>query len=297
MNPEAKIKKETVRSDVINVLLTLCAAVIGAVGMHVFVYPLAMAPTGVDGIATMLQYVTDINAGYFSLILNIPLICVAWFILKKRYVLFTLLFTVTNSILLVVLREVNFYQLDAGNEVLVSIICAGVLMGLRTGMMLRLRASTGGVDVVAAILQKKWPHLKIETIIGMLCNVITLFSYFVYRSLLAVVLTLILNFIFEYVVNGILKGNRNAVEVKIITDHPDEIVAEILRSFKHGGYSLEGKGLFSGQEKTVVASVINVRQIPELLKMCKKYPGSFVYYSSVEGVQGNFRWRRDDEVK
>ncbi len=280
-----------------NILISIAAAVLGALGMHVFVYPLNLAPMGVDGIATMLQYVTGMNAGYFSIIINIPLLIVAWFVLKKSYVLYTLLFTLVNSGLLVVLREIDFYQFSVENEALIGIICAGVILALRTGIMLRIGASTGGVDIIAAMFQKQKPYLKIESIISILCNIITVASYFVYRSVLSVILAFIMNFIFEYIVNRILRGNRQAVEVKIITTDPDDIIAEIVKDFKHGGYTVEGKGVFSGQEKTVIASVINIRQIPDLMKMCRKYPDSFVYYSSVDGVQGNFRWHRHDEVK
>ncbi len=294
---ERNIKKGNKLAIFKNILFTLAAATIGAFGMHMFVYPLNLAPMGVDGIATMLQYVTDINAGYFSVVINIPLLAIAWFVLKKSYVLYTLLFTLVNSGLLVLLREVNFYQMSIENEALIGIICSGVFLGIRTGIMLRLGASSGGIDIVAAMFQKKLPHIKIENIISIICNIITVISYFIYRSLLSVILAIILNFVFEYIVNRILRGNRQAVEVKIITDSPDEIVEKIVTGFKHGGYIIEGKGIFSGKEKTVISSVINTRQIPDLIKMCKQHPDSFVYYSSVDGVQGNFRWHRNDEAK
>ncbi len=289
--------KETILTHVKQVILTLFAAVIGSVGMHVFVYPADFAPMGVDGIATMLQKVTGINAGYFSVMINLPLLIVAWFVLKKSYVIYTLLLTFVSSGLLILLREIEFYQFSMENELLIAVICGGILIGARTGIMLAIRASSGGIDIIAAMCQKKLPHVKIESIIGLICNIITILSYFVYRNFLCIILSIILNFVFEAVVDHILRGNRKAVEIKIITDEPDAIVTEIIQNFKHGGYTIEGKGIFSGVEKTIISSVINTRQIPDFMRLCRQHPGSFAYHAEVDGVNGNFRWYRDDEVK
>ena len=67
--------------------VVLVDSALSALGFHVFVYPAKFAPGGVDGVATMLQEVTDINAGWYTLILNLPLLIAAYFVLKKRYVL------------------------------------------------------------------------------------------------------------------------------------------------------------------------------------------------------------------
>ena len=71
-NNKIKISKEAV-----NVLITVIASALSAFGLHIFVYPASFAPAGVDGIATMLQKATTWNAGYFSLMINIPLLIVA----------------------------------------------------------------------------------------------------------------------------------------------------------------------------------------------------------------------------
>ena len=71
-----------------NLVLIFFAALISSLGMHVFVYPASFAPSGVDGIATLLQKLTDINAGIFNFAINLPLLVAAWFILKKRYVIY-----------------------------------------------------------------------------------------------------------------------------------------------------------------------------------------------------------------
>ena len=88
------------KKEIITLLITLLSAALSAFGLYVFVYPASFAPSGIDGIATMLQEKTSISAGLYSLIINIPLLIAAWFVLKKRYVIYTVIFTIVSSVLL-----------------------------------------------------------------------------------------------------------------------------------------------------------------------------------------------------
>ncbi len=74
---------KNIKKEGLSVLLTLVAAALSAFGLHIFVYPARFAPAGIDGVATMLQEITSLNAGYFSLMINIPLLIIAYFFLKK----------------------------------------------------------------------------------------------------------------------------------------------------------------------------------------------------------------------
>ena len=79
-----KVNKQAILLEVKNVAIIVVFSIIVALGLHIFVYNADFAPSGVDGIATILQYVTNINAGYFTFLINLPLLIIAWFILKKR---------------------------------------------------------------------------------------------------------------------------------------------------------------------------------------------------------------------
>ena len=80
--------------------LTVLTALVVALGMHVLVYPSNFAPAGVDGVATMLQELTGVNAGILGFAINLPLLITALLVLKKRYVLYTLLYTAAHSFFL-----------------------------------------------------------------------------------------------------------------------------------------------------------------------------------------------------
>ena len=288
------MNKKMVLKEAINVLLTIVGAALSAFGLHIFVYPAGFAPLGIDGIATMLQEMTNFNAGYYSLMFNIPLLVIAWFIIKKRFVIYTLLFTILSSVMLVVLEAVSFYEFHGTGELIIPAIFSGVILGVRTGLMLKIGASAGGIDIIAAMIQKKRPYLNIERTITLICYVITFLSYFVYHNVTSILLSVVQMFIFDKFAGGMLKDSRNAIEVKIVTKEPEAIRNEIIYKLKHSATIVNSRGMYSDDESTMIISVINIRQIPEFIDIIKNHPDTFAYYGELMGVKGNFRWKKDD---
>jgi uncharacterized membrane-anchored protein YitT (DUF2179 family) len=103
--------------------------------------------------------------------------------------------------------------------------------------------------------------------------------------------------IFNLAMNSVLKTTRNAVEVRIITSDPEQFREDIIFNLKHGATVMDCKGMFTGEDKSMIVTIININQMDELIKLSRKYPNSFVYFSEVNGVWGNFRWRKHDAVK
>lgn len=288
--------KSNIKKEVVNVLLTVVASVVSAFGLHVFVFGNSFAPSGIDGIATMLQEITKINAGIFTFVLNLPLLIAAWFILKRNYVIYTILFTVLASLWVYILGEMHFYQYVVETDKVIVAIFSGLLLGARTGIMLRIGASSGGIDIIACIVQNKF-NRDVEKVISFVCYIIIGISYFVYRDLTCILLSVVQMFVFEKTVAFILKDTRNAVKFEIITKEPEKLKEEIIYELKHGATIVQSKGMFTDEQSTIVVTIVNTRQVPEFLQILKKYPDTFVYYTDVTGVNGNFRWRNDEKAK
>lgn len=285
------------QKELLNILLTFLAALLSSFTLHVFVYKNGFAPSGVDGIATMIQEITTINAGIVGLVINIPLLIIAWRYLNKKYVIYTLIFTFLSSAFILLLEYINFPQYEAMYEKVVAAVFSGLLLGIRTGIMIRLGFSTGGIDIVAAIFQKKRSYINIERIISIICYVIIIVSYFVYRNLGAILLSIIQMYVFERGVSLLLSDHRDAVAFNIITKEPEKIKEDIIFNLKHGATVVESKGLFTDTDSYMIVSIVNKRQIPEFISIIKKHKNTFMYYNDISGVHGNFRWKKDDIVK
>lgn len=286
--------------EIKNAVLIVLASLISAVGLWAFVTPGQYAPSGVDGIAAMLQELTKgvfggaLRAGYFSTLLNIPLLIIAWFVLKKRYVIYTIAYMVLVSAFTALLSALScpIYPVQNPTDRLLAAIVGGIAQGL-TGIMLRVGGSAGGVDVIACMIQKKKQSENVERIIAVLSYIIAGFSFFVWRGdFNAVLLSFIAIFACEKTTTAVLKDSRNAVKFEIIVDKAQagEIKDMIVYEMKRSATVLEAKGVFLGEDKEVILCLVHYRQFPDFLAKVSKYPYLFLSYSEVMGIRGNFDW-------
>ena len=289
--------KNNALRTVIDFILIIAAATLSAIALYTFVNPANFAPSGVDGIAMMVQKLTNINMGYVSLAINIPLLVIAWFFISKKYVIYTTVYTVMSSVAMIVMEKINMYEYITENHVWIAVFASGIMLGVRTAIMIRIGGSTGGVDIIACIVQKKKPYMNIETLISIFCYITIGASFFVYGNIESIIMSVIQMLIFNLAMNSVLKTTRNAVEVRIITSNPDQFKDDILINLKHGATIMDCKGMFTGDEKSMIVTLINIHQMDDLIKLSRKYPDSFVYFSDVNGVWGNFRWNKSDAVK
>ena len=281
----------------VDIFFIIVASFMSAIALYTFVNPANFAPSGVDGISMMVQKLSGINMGYISLAINIPLLIVAWFIISKKYVLYTSIYSLTSSIAMIVMEKINMYEYITENHVWIAVFASGILMGARTAIMIRIGGSTGGVDIIACVVQKKKPYMNIETLISIFCYVTIGVSFFVYGNIESIIMSVVQTLIFNLAMNSVLKPTRSAVEVRIITNDAEKFKEDILTNLKHGATVIDCHGMFTGEQKAMIVTIINIHQMDELIKLSRKYDSSFVYFSDVSGVWGNFRWNKSDAVK
>lgn len=293
-------KKKWQRELLLALSVVACAAVV-ALGLHVFVYRADFAPSGIDGIATMLQYASEefwgyrINAGIFTFLLNAPLLVAAWFVLRRRYVLYTILYILAISLFLLLLDGIDFYQYDCftegtTNSPLIAAIFGGCVQGI-TGYMLRIGSSTGGVDIIGSLINRALPHRDLERIIALVSYAVVAVSFFVYGNLNAVCLSVISIFACERVTALFLRPMRGALRFEIVTtkETAPRVCDFVLRELGHGATILSAEGAYAGEDREVIVCLLNHRQLPALLNFAKTIPELFLSYGEALGVFGSFR--------
>ncbi len=297
------MNKQKIKRELWDVAVVLVAAVISSLYLHICVVPADFAPSGSEGLSTILYEITDVNLGWFKLLLNTPLLVLAWIFLKKRYVFYVMLFVFLDSIGVIVWEKVGFYTFiptgltdaEAIGYRLMSSVCSGVLLGVVIGMLLKRGYSSGGVDIIAGLFHKWQPHWNVERLISICSYIIVGLSYFVYKDLTSILLSIIQIFVGEWTIAGILRKERYAIEVKVITKHPDQIRDEILYKYEHSATILKATGMYSGDDYFMVVSVMNSRDIAGFISGMKKYPDTFVYFSDGVRVQGEFHFNNEQK--
>ncbi len=297
------VRFEKIKKESFHILLTIIAAAISVTALHTFVVPSKFSPSGIDGLCTILYEVTGLNMGWFKILINIPLLILAYVFLKRKYVLYVIFFTLLDSLGVVLLEKINFYiyipQGIGDSELigyrLLAALISGLMLGLCVGIMLKLGYSSGGVDIIACLLHKWKPHFNVERIISICAYSIVALSFFVYKDLTSIFLSAVQIFVSECIVSTLLRRERYAIEVKIVTKNPKQIRNDILYTHKHSATIVKSNGMYSGDDNYIIFSVMSVKEIPKLMDILKKYPETFVYFSDGVRVQGDFHFK-DEEI-
>ncbi len=291
------MKREGLKTLRAATLIVLSALLVGA-GLHVFVYPADFAPAGVDGLATILQYLSGkhlgykINAGIFTLLLNFPLLLAAGLILRRRYVLYTLLYTVALSLFLVLYDAVGLYRYEGasvGVGPLIAAVFGGACQGL-TGIPLRLGGSSGGVDIIGGLLAARAPHKNVERLIAYVSYAVVALSFFVWGDLGAVCLSVISVFVCERVTGAILRPVRGGLRFEIVAPpaSAERIAAFIKGRLLRGATVLPAVGAYSGEEKRMIVCLVARRDLAELFSFLREEKDAFLSYSEIDGILGSF---------
>lgn len=131
-------------------LMLIGAAALG-IGFNLFIIPHQIISGGMSGVAMLIGYVTHWNIGWLYLGLNVPLFIWGWVILGRRFVVLSIISVVATS-LAMLLIPVHLFNQDP----LMASVFGGVLVGLGTGMSLRFNGSTGGFDIIASIVLRRY---------------------------------------------------------------------------------------------------------------------------------------------
>ncbi|MBQ1734951.1 MAG: YitT family protein [Lachnospiraceae bacterium] len=286
-------RKPNYRSAWIFPILGLIAAITYAL----LVFPNSFAPAGVGGISTMLQEVLDFDAGILNLIINLPILIAAWFLVDREFVIKSFLFTASFSAFLMVFRNIDpmilqkyQYHSDNGNSVILAPIAAAVIIGAAYGITLRFHGCTGGTDVLSFIIRRYRPEFNVTWISFVLNAAIAIVSFFVYDfQFEPVICCIIYCFVCSAVGNSVVKGAQSALKFEIVTEEPEKLAADLMQHLKHGVTVISAEGAYTGQKKSLIICIINKHQIADIQRIIQQYPGSFTYITNVSETIGNFR--------
>ena len=175
-------------------------------------------------------------------------------------------------------------------EIVFACIATGVISGFGFSMMLKRFGASGGTYAISALIKKVKPEKNIAYLSFMLDASVVAIAFFVYGMKITPVICTLLNlFIANVVVDKVLSGVKNGYKFEIVTNTPEELAAELIEKLKHGVTEIRVQGMYTHQEKYMIVCVIRKKQIGEMMKIIKNYPGTFASFSKVNEVFGRFK--------
>lgn len=248
---------------VLDGLFFVAGALIDAVAVNVFTAPNHIAPGGITGIGTMLNYLFQTPIGMVNMIINIPIII--WAIVEIGYKLVAksiaaiIVFSVAIDTLALVLPAYD------GNPFLAAIF-GGVLEGIGLALVFMRGSTTGGTDMIARLLGKHFRHLSMGKLMLAVDLVIIAASALVYQKLESALYAIIAIFVSTRIIDTILYGtdSGNGKLYFIISKKSDEIRRRILEDIDRGVTIIPIQGGYSGQEGEMLLCAVRRYEVAKI---------------------------------
>ena len=275
---------------VITFFAVLCSSLLQTFVIESFVHSAGLLSGGFTGVAILIDRAASLYGGSIStslalVALNLPVAVLCYRSISPRFTLFSLLQVGMTSLFL------KYFSLPPiFDDILLSAVFGGFLMGISIVLALKGNASTGGTDFIAAFVHKRRPEYSMMRVIFVMNTVVAIMSYFVYDfNIEPVALCIIYSFITTHISDNILKGGQRALKVEMITAHPREITDQVIRELRHSATIIRAEGGYSHTEKTMLICVINKHQITRFTQIISAYPDTFACVSEVNETLGNFK--------
>ncbi len=226
-----------------------------AVSIRMFTAPNHIAPGGISGISTMINYLSGWPIGMLALLLNIPLFVWAVLEIGYRMVLKTIVATVISSAAIDLLGlVVRPYQ---GNPMLAAIF-GGCIEGIGLSLIFLRGATTGGTDLVARLLGRRVRFASMGKLMLAVDCVIVIASGFVYRSIESALYAMIAIFVSTKLIDSVLYGTDvgTGKVLFIISEQSEQIAKQILGSMDRGVTFLSSRGAYTGREGRVLLCAV-----------------------------------------
>ena len=249
----------------VNLLFWIAGSVIFAIALNTFAAPNQIAPGGVSGIATLLNYKLGFPIGIAMIAINVPLFLLSWKFFGIKFVIKTGIVLVIMSVAVDIIPPIFTYQSDK----LLSALFAGFLMGFGLSLIFLRNATSGGTDIAAKLLQIKFPHLPIGRFMLIVDIFVVIASVFVYGNIESGLYATIVIFISSAFIDRMLYGMGSAKTLLIITDFPDEICAEISDKLNRGATVIPSHGAYTGDEKSIVLCAASKSETAKMNKLIK----------------------------
>ena len=169
---------------------------------------------------------------------------------------------------------------------LVGEICLSFWLAVLPALVFLGRGTTGGTDMMAALLQRKLRHYSIAQIMQFIDGAIVLVGMYVFgvqKALYAIIAV----YLVTKVSDSLIEGLKFSKQAYIITSKPDEISKEIMDKLDRGVTGVHGKGMYSGQDKLLLYCVVGRKEIVALKELVDHIdPAAFVIVSDVREVHG-----------
>lgn len=289
--------KYTAKTILVDLLVAIVAGVIVGTAYFFFQNSNGFAPGGVGGLATITHYLLSDKISWSILMVafNLPIFVLVTAMIDRKLGGMLILYMCVQSFIPQLYELLGFKAYSLANNaadfnIVFACVATGVISGFGFSLMLRRFGASGGTYGISALLKKARPEMNIAYVSFIMDACVVFVAFFVYGMRITPVICTLMNlFIANVIVDHGLSGIKNGYKFEIVTDQPDALATDLMTQLRHGVTEVKVHGMYSDTDKYMLICIINKRQIGEMMKILKKYPGSFASFTKVNEVFGNFK--------
>ena len=278
------VKKSKIATFLLDYAAFFTGCAIYSLALNAFITPNQISPGGITGLAAILNHLFAVPTGLTLLVLNIPLLILG----IVKFGLKFLAKTISATVILSVLIDVGgaFIPAYVGNR-LMSAVYGGVLSGLGLSLVFLRGGTTGGTDIVAKIINLRFPFISMGRMMLILDVIVTVLAALAYRNVETGLYTVFTIFATSRVIDSILYGADRGKLAFIVSDQPRALADGILRHMGRGVTVLRGKGAYTGAEKDVLLCAVRQHEAGRLHTVVKRIdPHAFMIMSEAGEIIG-----------
>lgn len=284
---KSKIKKFFQKDNLLELLKNNVIWIVGcslyAIAVNSFVVPNDIAQSGVTGLAVFFNHLFNVPVGATNFALNVPLLIMMWLFLGKKLVARTLWVT---ALLSIALDAFTFMPDYSGDKILASLFC-GLLQGAGLGIIMITGATSGGTDIVARLVHKRFPHITVGSVVMFSDAAIVAANMMLLGSINSGLYAIIMIFVSTRVIDSLIYGTGNGKMLMIVTEKPDEVSKAIVSSQRRGVSVVPAKGAYTGKDKGILICVARKSEVSGIMKIIKAADDkTFIIVSEANEILG-----------
>jgi len=266
-----------------SVLMIIIGCGIAAFGTACFMLPNKLSSGGFSGIATILYYFYNIPMGTTIIILNVPLFILGYFKLGKGFILKTIFAIVLYSKFIDFFTKITPFT----NDRVLACTYGGILIGIGLALVFKTGTSTGGSDLIAYITQQYSKEIPMSKLIIAVDIVVVSLNLIAFRQIEIGLYSAISIYLISKMIDLVFEGVNFSKMIYIISDKYEQIEKVITLEIRRGATGFYGKGIYKGNDKTIIMCVSKRRNIMKIKEIVRQIDeDSFVIITDVREVYG-----------
>ena len=271
------------KKKIVEYVWLIIGSLLMAISVALFLAPNKISSGGFSGIAIVLHYLFKFPIGTVIVILNVPLFIYAYFKIGRKFFIRSLVGTVILSFAINILENVN----SITNDKFLGCIFGGIVNGIGASLVLRVNGSTGGTEVLSALVRVFKPKFRVGNLISIFDIIIVFINVMVFKEIEIGLYSAITIYMSNKMIDLIFEGTNFTKMIFIISDKFEDIAERIKVELPRGATGIYSKGMYTNKDKMMILCVVSRNEVVKIRSLVNEIDANaFIIISNAREVFG-----------